>query len=144
MKGEKGELRPTKRYTDRFQEKHWHAYERILQERTSEIQEKMGNKRPRDKLRIIHQEITKAAAEVVGETIEMTGAGEKKADGYNRKEEGGLNKEDRLRERMRNHVFKWSRHLYHARRYTGGKGKEGGFWRRKEISQDYILNKLAK
>eukprot|EP00965_Chrysotila_dentata_P099911 3300633-Pleurochrysis_carterae.AAC.1 len=102
MKGGKGDLRPTKRYTDRFQEKHWLTYERILQERAREIQEKMGNKKPSDKLRIIHQELTKAAAEVVGEATEKTGAGEKEADGYNRKEERELNKEDRLRERKRN------------------------------------------
>eukprot|EP00965_Chrysotila_dentata_P212321 6186961-Pleurochrysis_carterae.AAC.1 len=74
----------------------------------------------------------------------MIGAREGETDGYNRMEEKELNKEERLRERKRNQVFKWSRHLYHARRYTGGKGKEGGFWRRKEIKQDYILNKLAK
>eukprot|EP00965_Chrysotila_dentata_P016924 561183-Pleurochrysis_carterae.AAC.1 len=110
MKGGKGELRPTKRYTDKFQEKHWFAYERILQERASEIQEKMGNKRPSDKLRIIHQELTKAAAEVGGEVTEMTGAGERETDGYNRKEEKELNKEERLRERKRNQVFEWSRH----------------------------------
>eukprot|EP00965_Chrysotila_dentata_P085205 2811201-Pleurochrysis_carterae.AAC.2 len=104
----------------------------------------MKNKKPSDKLRIIQQELTKAAAEVMGEVTEMTGAGEREADGYNRLEEKELNKEERLRERKRTQVFKWSRHLYHARRYTGGKGKEGGFWRRKEIKQDYILNKLAK
>eukprot|EP00965_Chrysotila_dentata_P126027 4165200-Pleurochrysis_carterae.AAC.1 len=94
MKGGKGELRPTKRYADKFQEKHWLAYERILQERASEIQEKMGNKRPSDKLRIIHQELTKAAVEVVGEVTEMTGAGEREVDEYNRKEEKELNKEE--------------------------------------------------
>eukprot|EP00965_Chrysotila_dentata_P007578 246714-Pleurochrysis_carterae.AAC.3 len=60
----------------------------------------------------------------MGDVTEMTGAGEKEADGYNRKEEKELNKEERPRESKRNQVFKWSRHLYHARRYTGGKGKE--------------------
>eukprot|EP00965_Chrysotila_dentata_P136277 4506386-Pleurochrysis_carterae.AAC.1 len=104
----------------------------------------MGNKRPSDKLRIIQQELTKVAAEVMGEATEMTGAGERETGEYNHKEEKELNKEERLRERKRNQVFKWSRHLYHARRYTGGKGKEGGFWMRKEIKQDYILNTLAK
>eukprot|EP00965_Chrysotila_dentata_P080824 2667686-Pleurochrysis_carterae.AAC.1 len=38
----------------------------------------------------------------------------------------------------------WNRHLYHAQRYTGGEGKEGGFWRRRDIRQDCILNKLSK
>eukprot|EP00965_Chrysotila_dentata_P006654 217441-Pleurochrysis_carterae.AAC.1 len=110
MKGGKGELRPTKRYTDKFQEKHWLEYERILQERASEIQGKMGDKRPSDKLRIIQQELTKAAAEVVGEMTEVTGAGERETNGYNRKEEKELNKEERRRERKRNQVFEWSRH----------------------------------
>eukprot|EP00965_Chrysotila_dentata_P259284 6213507-Pleurochrysis_carterae.AAC.3 len=38
----------------------------------------------------------------------------------------------------------WNRHLYHAQRYTGGKGTEGGFWKRRDIRQDYILNKIAR
>eukprot|EP00965_Chrysotila_dentata_P050428 1671787-Pleurochrysis_carterae.AAC.1 len=38
----------------------------------------------------------------------------------------------------------WNRHLYHAQRYTGGEGKDGGFWRRRDIRQDCILNKLAR
>eukprot|EP00965_Chrysotila_dentata_P115642 3821710-Pleurochrysis_carterae.AAC.6 len=38
----------------------------------------------------------------------------------------------------------WNRHLYHAQRYTGGKGNEGGFWRRRDIKQDCILNKIAR
>eukprot|EP00965_Chrysotila_dentata_P050521 1674257-Pleurochrysis_carterae.AAC.1 len=144
MKGGKGELRPTKRYTDKFQEKQWLTYERILQERASGIQEKLRNKMPSDKLRKLQHELIKAAAEVAGEVTEVTRTGEGEADGYNRMEEKELNREERLRENKRNQVFKWSRHLYHARRYTGGKGKDGGFWRRKEIKQDYILNKLAK
>eukprot|EP00965_Chrysotila_dentata_P262533 6214596-Pleurochrysis_carterae.AAC.4 len=37
----------------------------------------------------------------------------------------------------------WSRHLYHAQRYTGGKGKAGGFWRRRDIRQDCIPSKIA-
>eukprot|EP00965_Chrysotila_dentata_P020900 691833-Pleurochrysis_carterae.AAC.1 len=40
-KGDKGERRPTRRYTDKFQEKHWLRYEQILHERTMEIREKM-------------------------------------------------------------------------------------------------------
>eukprot|EP00965_Chrysotila_dentata_P162843 5377752-Pleurochrysis_carterae.AAC.1 len=100
----------------------------------------MGSKRPSDKLKIIHKELIKAAAEVAGEATEMRGAGEGEADGYNHREEKELNKEEGLRERKRNHVFKWSRHLHHARRYTGAKGKEGGFWRRKEIRQDHIMH----
>eukprot|EP00965_Chrysotila_dentata_P213544 6187681-Pleurochrysis_carterae.AAC.2 len=144
MKGGKGESRPTRRHTDKFQEIHWLQYERILQERANMIQEKLGNKRPRDKLRRIHEELTKTAAEVAGEATEMKEAGEGEVDGYNHREEKELNKEEGLRERRRNQVFKWSRHLYHARRYTGGKRKEGGFWRRKEIRQDQIMHKLAK
>eukprot|EP00965_Chrysotila_dentata_P179686 5933554-Pleurochrysis_carterae.AAC.1 len=70
----------------------------------------MGGKRPSEKLRIIHQELTKKTAEVVGEVTKMTGAEERDADGYNRKEEKELNKEERLRESKRNQVFKWSRH----------------------------------
>eukprot|EP00965_Chrysotila_dentata_P116212 3841848-Pleurochrysis_carterae.AAC.1 len=71
-------------------------------------------------------------------------AGEGEVEGYNRRVEKELNKEEGLRERKRNQVFKWGRHLYHARRYTWGKGKEGGFWRREEIRHDYIMNKLAR
>eukprot|EP00965_Chrysotila_dentata_P055664 1846520-Pleurochrysis_carterae.AAC.1 len=102
MIGGKGEQRPTKRHTDKFQEKQWLTYERILQERTSEIQEKMRNRKPSDKLRIIQHELTKAAAEVAGEVIERTRAGEEEADGYNRTEEKELNKEEKLRESKRN------------------------------------------
>eukprot|EP00965_Chrysotila_dentata_P083199 2745379-Pleurochrysis_carterae.AAC.1 len=104
----------------------------------------MEGKRPRDKLKIIHSELTTAAAEVTGEAPGKRGAGEEEADGYNNKEVNELNKEEGLRERKRRQVFEWSRHLYHARRYAGGKGKEGGFWRKKEIRQDFILNEIAK
>eukprot|EP00965_Chrysotila_dentata_P160823 5311000-Pleurochrysis_carterae.AAC.1 len=38
----------------------------------------------------------------------MKGAGEEETDVYNRREEKGLNKEERIRERKRNQVFKWS------------------------------------
>eukprot|EP00965_Chrysotila_dentata_P187009 6171866-Pleurochrysis_carterae.AAC.1 len=58
-------------------------------------------------------------------------------------EENRLNKKEGLRERRRHQVFKWNRHLYHARRYTGGKGKKEGFWTRREIRQDYILNRIV-
>eukprot|EP00965_Chrysotila_dentata_P032258 1075234-Pleurochrysis_carterae.AAC.1 len=110
MEGEKGTLRPTKRHTDKFQEMHWLKYERILQERVNEIQEKMGNNRPSDKLRIIQHELTKAAAEAAGEVTGIPRAGEGESDGYNREEEKGLNKEEKARERKRHQVFKWSRH----------------------------------
>eukprot|EP00965_Chrysotila_dentata_P081354 2686616-Pleurochrysis_carterae.AAC.1 len=63
MKGDKGESRPTKRHTDKFREKHWLQYEQILQERTKETREKMGNKGPGDRLRIIQNELMRVAAE---------------------------------------------------------------------------------
>eukprot|EP00965_Chrysotila_dentata_P092512 3053034-Pleurochrysis_carterae.AAC.1 len=143
-KGEKGERRPTRRHTNKFQEKHWHQYERILRERTGETREKMGNKKPNDKLRIVQNELMKVAAEVAGEKTgsEWTGGGEE--DKHNHGEEQELNKEERLRERKRNQTFMWSRHLYQARRYTGGQGKIGGFWRRKEIRNDYIMNQIVR
>eukprot|EP00965_Chrysotila_dentata_P256409 6212529-Pleurochrysis_carterae.AAC.1 len=145
MQGGRGERRPTRRLTNKFQEKHWSQYERMLQERMKEIKEKMGNNRPSDKLRIIQKEMMQAAAEVAGEGMkEMRGAGDREIYGYNFGEERGINKEEGNRERKRHQVFKWNRHLYHARRYTGGKGKEGGFWRRKEIKQDYILNQITR
>eukprot|EP00965_Chrysotila_dentata_P026523 878914-Pleurochrysis_carterae.AAC.1 len=144
MKGGKGGRRPIRRYTDKFQEAHWLKYERILQERTNEIQERVESKRPSDKLRIIQDELSKAAAEVAGKDCEMRKDVGRESEGYNYGEEKELNKEERRRERQRNQVFKWSRHLYHARRYAGGKGKEGGFWRRKEIRHDYIINELAR
>eukprot|EP00965_Chrysotila_dentata_P184589 6093432-Pleurochrysis_carterae.AAC.1 len=145
MKGDKGERRPTKRHTDKFQEKHWLQYEQILQERTRETREKMGNKEPSDKLRIIQNELMKVAEEVAGENTK----GSEGTDGdeevkYNYGEERELNKEERFRERKRHQTFMWSRHLYHARRYTGGNGKIGGFWRRKKIRNDYIMNQIAR
>eukprot|EP00965_Chrysotila_dentata_P176859 5841195-Pleurochrysis_carterae.AAC.1 len=144
MKGDKGERRPTRRHTDKFQEKHWLQYEQILRERTREIREQMGNKEPSDKLRIIQNELIKVAAEVAGEKTgsEWTDGGEE--DRYNYREEQEFNKEEGLRERKRNQTFMWSRHLYHARRYAGGQGKIGGFWRRKEIRNDYIMNQIVR
>eukprot|EP00965_Chrysotila_dentata_P064407 2134672-Pleurochrysis_carterae.AAC.1 len=65
MKGGKGECRPTRRHTDKFQEMHWLKFERILQERANMIQEKLGSKKPRGKLRIMHKELTKAAAVIL-------------------------------------------------------------------------------
>eukprot|EP00965_Chrysotila_dentata_P066599 2205839-Pleurochrysis_carterae.AAC.1 len=129
MKGGRGERRLTRRHTNKFQKKHWLKYERILQARTREIREKIENNRPSDRLRIVQNELMQVAAEVVGEDMkEMRGAGGRETDGYNFSEERDLNKEEGHRERKRHQVFKWSRHLYHARRYTGGKGKDGGFW----------------
>eukprot|EP00965_Chrysotila_dentata_P108569 3586625-Pleurochrysis_carterae.AAC.1 len=110
MKGGKGDSRPTRRHTDKFQETHWLKYDWLLQERAHQIQEKLGNKKPSDKLRIILYELTQAAAEMAGGTIGTRGAGEGETDGYNRREEKKLNKEEALRERKRNQVFKWSRH----------------------------------
>eukprot|EP00965_Chrysotila_dentata_P194811 6176598-Pleurochrysis_carterae.AAC.2 len=71
MKGGKGDCRPTRRNTDKIQETHWLKYERTLQERAHMIQEKLGSKKPSDKLRIIQSELTKAAAEVAGHATEM-------------------------------------------------------------------------
>eukprot|EP00965_Chrysotila_dentata_P073577 2430365-Pleurochrysis_carterae.AAC.1 len=71
-------------------------------------------------------------------------ARDEEEDGYDRREKQQLNKEERDRERKRHQVFEWSRHLYNARRYAGGKGKAGGFWRRREIAQDCIFNGAAK
>eukprot|EP00965_Chrysotila_dentata_P078476 2585646-Pleurochrysis_carterae.AAC.3 len=120
MKGGKGERRPTHRHTDKFQETYWLKYEQISQERAREL-----------------------AAKVAGENInEIKGFGGEEEDEYNYREEKELYKEEGLSERRRHQVFKRNRHLYHARRYTGGKGKTGGFWRRKEIRHDYIMNKL--
>eukprot|EP00965_Chrysotila_dentata_P046470 1544392-Pleurochrysis_carterae.AAC.1 len=99
MKGGKGERRPARRYTDKFQETHWLKYERILQERTNEIQAKMGNKRPSNRLRIIQNELTKVAAQVAGEEMVKEETGEGEIEGYNRREEKELNKEEGLRER---------------------------------------------
>eukprot|EP00965_Chrysotila_dentata_P045453 1509994-Pleurochrysis_carterae.AAC.1 len=86
MKGEKGEYRPTRRYTDKFQELHWLRYERIIQERVNKIQEKMEGKRPSDRLGIIHNELTKAAAEVAEEAIEIRGVKVGGLGGSNRRE----------------------------------------------------------
>eukprot|EP00965_Chrysotila_dentata_P002406 78225-Pleurochrysis_carterae.AAC.1 len=145
MKGDKGERRATRRYTDRFQEKQWLQYEKILQERTRELQEKIGGKKPSDRLRIIQDELMKTAAEVAGENINRAeGAGGSEVDGHNHREELELNKEEGLRERKRHPSFLWSRHIYHARRYTGGNGKVGGFWKRKEIRNDYIMKQITR
>eukprot|EP00965_Chrysotila_dentata_P070041 2313504-Pleurochrysis_carterae.AAC.1 len=68
----------------------------------------------------------KAAAEVAGENINKSeGAGGSEVDGYSHREKREVNKEEGLRERKRHQGFMWSRHLYHARRYTGGNGKVG-------------------
>eukprot|EP00965_Chrysotila_dentata_P070624 2335072-Pleurochrysis_carterae.AAC.1 len=145
MKGDKGESRPTKRHTDKFQEKHWLQYEQILQERTKETREKMGNKGPGDRLRIIQNELMRAAAEVAGENTKgPKGTDRDEEDKYNYGEERALNKEEGFRERKRHQTFMWGRYLHHARRYTGGDGKIGGFWRRKEIGNDYILSRIAR
>eukprot|EP00965_Chrysotila_dentata_P094086 3109758-Pleurochrysis_carterae.AAC.1 len=74
LKGGKGGRRPTRRHTDKFQEAQWLRYERILQERTNEIQEKLGDKKPSVKLRIIQDQLNKTAEEVAGEDIESSGA----------------------------------------------------------------------
>eukprot|EP00965_Chrysotila_dentata_P090798 2996672-Pleurochrysis_carterae.AAC.2 len=76
--------------------------------------------------------------------IQQKGAGGGEVDGYNYREKRELNEEDGLRERKRHQVFEWYRHLYHARRYTGDKEKKGGFWMRKEIGHDYIMNQIAR
>eukprot|EP00965_Chrysotila_dentata_P138540 4582799-Pleurochrysis_carterae.AAC.1 len=68
----------------------------------------MGNEKPSVKLRIIQNELMKAAAEVEGENINgkaENGGGD--VDRYNYGEERELNKEERLRERKRHHIFEW-------------------------------------
>eukprot|EP00965_Chrysotila_dentata_P164700 5437938-Pleurochrysis_carterae.AAC.1 len=143
--GSEGERRPTRRYADGFQEAQWRKYEETRLNRTRDIKKKMDNKRPSDQLTILQTELTNIAAEVGGgRTQKSNGVREGEENGYDRREEQQLNKEERVRERKRHQVFKWDRLLYHARRYTGGKGKEGGHWRRREITQDYILNGVAK
>eukprot|EP00965_Chrysotila_dentata_P101625 3355257-Pleurochrysis_carterae.AAC.1 len=101
MKGGKGGRRPTRRYTDKFQEAHWLKYERILQERMNEIHEKMEGTRPSDKLRMIQDELSKAAAEVAEKGCEMRKDVGSESEGYNYGEEKELNKEERRRERKR-------------------------------------------
>eukprot|EP00965_Chrysotila_dentata_P225766 6194971-Pleurochrysis_carterae.AAC.2 len=126
VEGVRGVNRPTKRHADKFQEKHWQKYEQILTERTQGIREAMGNKRPSDRLPELQKALTRAAAEVIGEQVgENNGIGEA-TDKYNRREEHGLNREERRREKSRHELFKWSRHLYHARRYTGAEGNPEG------------------
>eukprot|EP00965_Chrysotila_dentata_P091038 3005822-Pleurochrysis_carterae.AAC.1 len=105
----------------------------------------MGDNKPSDRLRIIQNELMKVAAEVAGENINRSEeAGGSEVDGCNHREKRELNKEEGLRERKRQQAFMWSRHLYHTRRYTGGNGKVGGFWRRKEIRDDNIMNQIAR
>eukprot|EP00965_Chrysotila_dentata_P143522 4742202-Pleurochrysis_carterae.AAC.1 len=67
VKGEKGECRPTRRCTDRFQEEHWNKYEQILTERIQETQAKLRDKRPSDKLGELQKALTRVAAEAAGE-----------------------------------------------------------------------------
>eukprot|EP00965_Chrysotila_dentata_P185905 6137636-Pleurochrysis_carterae.AAC.1 len=143
VQGDKGVARPIRRYADKFEEEHWCRYEQILEERIMDLKELLKNLRPSEKLKVIQETVTKAAAEAIGEKVgHGTGVGERE-DGYNRREEKELNKEEQKRERLRQQLFMWNRHLYHAQRYTGGKGNAGGFWRRRDIKQDYILNKVA-
>eukprot|EP00965_Chrysotila_dentata_P222719 6193134-Pleurochrysis_carterae.AAC.2 len=80
----------------------------------------------------------------IGEKVGHSNERGEREEEYNRQEEKELNK-GKKRERQRRQLFMWNRHLYHALRYTGGKGKEGGFWRRRDIRQvDCILNKIAR
>eukprot|EP00965_Chrysotila_dentata_P223602 6193670-Pleurochrysis_carterae.AAC.2 len=71
-------------------------------------------------------ELTKVAAEAAGETINENNKARGEEDEYNRREEKVLNRNEGSRERRRHQVFMWTRHLYQAQRYTGGKGKTGG------------------
>eukprot|EP00965_Chrysotila_dentata_P237655 6202042-Pleurochrysis_carterae.AAC.2 len=117
--GSEGERRPTRRYTDGFQEEQWINYEEILADRTQEITTKMDNRRPSDKLTILQTELTKIAAEAGGgKAQENNMARDEEENGYDRREEQQLNKEERVRERKRHQVFKWNRLLYHARTRT--------------------------
>eukprot|EP00965_Chrysotila_dentata_P069302 2290294-Pleurochrysis_carterae.AAC.3 len=126
MKGEKGECRPARRYTDKFQDTHWLKYERILQERVNKIQEKMGSKKRSDKLRIIHNELTKVAAEVAGEVTEMRGAGEEEMGGYNHREVKELNKEQGFQEKKKMKSSNGSDTCTTLGDIRGAKEKKGG------------------
>eukprot|EP00965_Chrysotila_dentata_P259283 6213507-Pleurochrysis_carterae.AAC.2 len=66
VKGEKGGGRPTRRYTDKFEEEQWQQYEQILKERALEIKEALKDKRPKHRLMELQGAITRAAAEVAG------------------------------------------------------------------------------
>eukprot|EP00965_Chrysotila_dentata_P245261 6206454-Pleurochrysis_carterae.AAC.3 len=143
MKGKRGESRPTRRHTSKFQEEHWHKYERILTESIQEIRASMMHERPSDRLRILQDSLMRATAETVAENMSKDNKTETEEDRNNKSEEKELNKGEQIRQRQRHQLFMWNRHLYHARRYTGGKGKTGGFWRRKEIRRDCILNTIA-
>eukprot|EP00965_Chrysotila_dentata_P025830 857896-Pleurochrysis_carterae.AAC.1 len=50
-RGDEGTRRPTRRYTDGFQETHWLRYEQMLLDRTQEIKKKMENRQPSDRLK---------------------------------------------------------------------------------------------
>eukprot|EP00965_Chrysotila_dentata_P057657 1911617-Pleurochrysis_carterae.AAC.3 len=145
VKGEKGEGRPTRRYTVRFQEEHWNKYEQILTERIHDIQATIRDKQPTDRLRDIQKVLTRVAAEPAGANAESKDRTRKEGeDTYNQREAKELEKGERKRESQRDQLFKWNRHLYHARRYTGGKEKDGRLWRQREIGQDHLLNKIPK
>eukprot|EP00965_Chrysotila_dentata_P249596 6208978-Pleurochrysis_carterae.AAC.1 len=109
----------------------------------AEIKESLQNRRPGDRLTALQEAITRAAAEVVGEKGRHSKEKREREAEYNRREEQELKKEEQKRERQRHQLFMWNRHLYHAHRYTGGRGNDGGFWRRRDIRQDCILNKIA-
>eukprot|EP00965_Chrysotila_dentata_P223583 6193654-Pleurochrysis_carterae.AAC.1 len=71
-RGNVGMRRPTRRYTEGFQETHWLKYEQMLLDRTQEIKKKLGNRRPSDRLTILQKELMNAAAEVGGGIHEGT------------------------------------------------------------------------
>eukprot|EP00965_Chrysotila_dentata_P262532 6214596-Pleurochrysis_carterae.AAC.3 len=62
MKREKGEDRPTRRYTDKFKEEQRLGYKQMLKERIVDIKESLKNMRPKDKLMELQEAVTRAAA----------------------------------------------------------------------------------
>eukprot|EP00965_Chrysotila_dentata_P203903 6182017-Pleurochrysis_carterae.AAC.1 len=127
VKDVKGEGRPTCRYANKFQEEQLRRYQQILMERIQEINESLKDKQPRDRLKELQDVVTRAAAEAIGDKVREGNRNGESEDGYNRRKGQELNKDEQKRERQRHQVFMWNRHLYHAHRYTGGKGETGGF-----------------
>eukprot|EP00965_Chrysotila_dentata_P128588 4250552-Pleurochrysis_carterae.AAC.1 len=101
----KGEGRPTCGYTDIFQEEQWQRYEQILTERIQEITKSLKVKRPRNRLQQLQETLTRAAAEAGGEKVKERNSNGEREEGYNRREEKELNKEEQRRERQRHQLL---------------------------------------
>eukprot|EP00965_Chrysotila_dentata_P218791 6190770-Pleurochrysis_carterae.AAC.1 len=127
VKGEEGEDRPTRRYIDKFEEEQWLRYEQILKEGIVDRRESLKNIRPGDRLKELQEAATRAAAQAIGEKAGHSNKKGEREEEYDRREEKELNKEEQKIGRQRHQLFMWNRHLYHAQRYTGRKGKAGGF-----------------